>query len=331
VTRAVAVLGAGNWGTTLAQLAAANGHAVKLWTRDRAQCAEINERRTNVRGVPGLELHPRIDGVTALADALRGADLVLFVVPSQAFRDVARAAGEHLAPEQVVLHGTKGLELGTHKRMSTLLQEETCARQIGVLAGPNIAAEIARGKPAGTTVTSRFPYVVQIAREVLSSSRLRVFAGEDLIGVEIASALKNVVAIAAGIATGLDAGENAKAFLVTRGLSEIARIALPLGAQAATFRGLAGVGDLIVTCASALSRNHRLGVALAKGERLGDALAQIGMVAEGVHAAIAARELAASQNVETPLLERVYRVLYEGLAPERAVEELMALPTGPRT
>lgn len=330
MTRAVAVLGAGNWGTTLAQLVAANGHAVKLWTRDRAQCAEINARRTNARAVPGLELDPRIVAVPVLAEALRGAELVLFVVPSQAMRDVARAAGEHLVPEQIVLHGTKGLELGSHKRMSVVLQEETCARQIGVLAGPNIAAEIARGKPAGTTVTSRFPYVIAGARDVLASPRLRVFGGDDLIGVEIASALKNVVAIAAGIASGTDAGENAKAFLVTRGLSEIARIALRLGAQPATFRGLAGVGDLIVTCASVQSRNHRLGVALAKGARLDAALAEIGMVAEGVHAAIAARELAAAQNVETPLLERVYRVLYEGLPPERAVDELMALPTGPR-
>jgi glycerol-3-phosphate dehydrogenase (NAD(P)+) len=325
--RSVTVLGAGNWGTTLAHVMATNGHAVTLWTRDAGQCREINELRMNARALPELEIHPGVRAVTGLRDAIAGAEIVVFVVPSQAFREVARAAGDALAPDQIVLHGTKGLELGTHARMSTILQEETCARQIGVLAGPNIATEIARGLPAGTTITSRFPYVIDVARAVLASPRLLVFGGDDIVGVEIASALKNVVAIAAGMAAAMDVGENAKALLVTRGLSEIARIALGLGAQSSTFRGLAGVGDLIVTCASAHSRNHRIGVALARRMPLQDALDELGMVAEGVHAAVAARELAAAQHLETPLLERVYRVLYEGLAPEQAVAELMSLPS----
>ncbi len=325
MSRRVAVLGAGNWGTTLAHLAATNGHDVTLWSRDPSQCDEINLRHTNERATPGFAIAHGVRAVVDLREATRGAALILFVVPSQAFREVARAAGEHLVPEQLVVHATKGLELGTHRRMSVVLQEETCARQIGVLAGPNIAAEIQRGEPAGTTVTTTFPRVFDVAREALASRRLMVFPGDDVLGVELCSALKNVVAIAAGMAAGMGIGENAKAFLVTRGMSEIARIALSLGAHRATFHGLAGIGDLVVTCASTQSRNHRVGAAMARGERLGDVLARLGMVAEGVPGAIAARELATSQRVDAPLLERVHRVLYEGLPVQRALDELMSL------
>jgi glycerol-3-phosphate dehydrogenase (NAD(P)+) len=328
MTRRVAVLGAGNWGTTLAHLAATNGHAVTLWLRDARQCEEINARHTNERSAPGLTIAPAVRAVLDLREAVSGAELVLFVVPSQAFRAVAAAAGEWLVPEQLVVHGTKGLELGTHKRMSSILREETCARQTGVLAGPNIAAEIQRGEPAGSTVTTTYPRVFDVTREVLASRRLMLFPGADVLGVELCSALKNVVAIAAGMAAGMGMGENAKAFLVTRGMTEIARIALSLGAQRATFRSLAGIGDLIVTCASAQSRNHRVGAAIARGERLEDALAKLGMVAEGVPASIAARELATSGRIDAPLLERVHRVLYEGLPVERALDELMALAPG---
>ena len=325
MSRVVAVLGAGNWGTTLAHVAASNGHSVALWSRDAATCEEINAQRSNQRSAPGLTIAPGVRAILDLREAVQGAELVLFVVPSQAFREVARAAGEWLVPEQLVVHGTKGLELGTHKRMSRILQEETCARQIGVLAGPNIAAEIQRGEPAVTTVTTTYPRVFDVAREVLASPRLMMFPGTDVLGVELCSALKNVVAIAAGMAAGMGMGENAKAFLVTRGMSEIAHIALALGAHRATFHGLAGIGDLVVTCASPQSRNHRLGAAIARGELLQDALARIGMVAEGVPASIAARELAASQTIDAPLLERVHRVLHESLAVERALEELMSL------
>ena len=329
MTRSIAVLGAGNWGTTLAHLAAINGHSVALWSRSTAQCDEINDRRTNARATGELVVARGVRATTDLRQAIASAELVVFVVPSQAFREVARAAGDHLAPEQLVLHATKGLELRTHARMSTILEEETCVRQLGVLAGPNIAAEIGRGEPAGTTVTTSFPRVFSRAREVFASRRFVVFPGDDVLGVELCSALKNVVAIAAGMATGLGMGENAKALLVTRGMTEIARIALSHGADRATFHGLAGIGDLVVTCASAQSRNHRVGVAIAKGESLPHVLERLGMVAEGVHASVAARELAAARGIDAPLLGRVHRVLHEGLAVEQALDELMLLPTGP--
>ncbi len=326
--RPVAVLGAGNWGTTLANLAASNGRPVLLWTRDPRQREEINSARSNSRGVPGLVLARGVRAVTDLGEALARPVLVIVAIPSQAFREVCRAAGELLAPEHLVVHATKGLERSTHRRMTEVLLEETCVRQIGVLSGPNIAAEIAAGKPAGTVVTSHFPRVVRECRRALSSPRLMVFAGDDIAGVELAGAFKNVVAIAAGIAAEMQVGENAKALLLTRGLAEMARLGTALGARPLTFAGLAGVGDLAVTCASAQSRNNRVGRALARGEALPDILRQLGMVAEGVDAAASAHELALAHSVDVPLMDQVFRVLYEGRSPSASLDELMRLWAG---
>lgn len=324
----ITVLGAGNWGTTLADLVAQNGHDVRLWTRSPAQRDEINGLHTNERGVKELRIDERVVATTDLEEAVRGAELVIMVIPSQAVREVARSLGDVLAPEQVVLNAAKGLERESNARMTSIVLEETCAKQIGVLSGPNLAPEIAKRKPAGTVIASRFPHVIRLARRIVSSPRMMVFASEDVVGVELAAALKNVVAIAAGAATMMGIGENAKAFLVTRGLAEMTRLAVTMGASPLTFEGLAGVGDLMVTCASPISRNHRVGAALARGERLPDILEGLGMVAEGVYAAVAARDLARAYGVEAPLLERVYRVLYDGLGCEEALSELMTLPAG---
>jgi glycerol-3-phosphate dehydrogenase (NAD(P)+) len=325
--RSIAVIGAGSWGTTLAHLVASNGHPTWLWTRDTQRRDEINQRRTNT-GAPGLVIAPGVMATTNLAEAIAGATLLLVAIPSQAFREVCRALGEVLGPQHLVIHGTKGLELGTHRRMSEILREETCVRQIGVLCGPNIAGEIGQGKPAATVIASRFPRVIETGRRALSSAQLMVFDGQDVEGVELSGALKNVVAIAAGMADEMDAGQNAKAFLVTRGMSELMRLAFAMGAEPLTLAGLAGMGDLIVTCASPLSRNHRIGVAIARGEKLDDAVKHLGMVAEGVHAARSARALARAHGIEMPLFERVDRILHEGLAPRQALEELMRLPAG---
>jgi glycerol-3-phosphate dehydrogenase (NAD(P)+) len=324
----VCVVGAGNWGTTLAHLIAKGGRFVRLWTRDANQRDEINERRTNVRYTSGFVIAPGVRSTIDLEEALTGTELVLVVIPSQSFREVSRMMGDHLKPEQIVIHATKGLEVGTHRRMSEILQEETCVRQMGVLAGPNIAPEVAAGKPAGTVVASEFPRVVEIGRSVLSSTQMMVFAGTDVLGVELAAALKNVVAIAAGIADEMALGENAKAFLVARGMTELIRLASVMGAESMTLTGLAGVGDLVVTCASRLSRNHRVGAALARGETLEEAVSRLGMVAEGVYASLSARALARAHGIDMPLFERVDRVLHEGLAPRQALDELMLLPPG---
>jgi glycerol-3-phosphate dehydrogenase (NAD(P)+) len=301
---------------------------VRLWTRDPGQRDEINTRHTNLRSVPGLVIAPEVRAVTDMKEAIVGATLVLLVVPSQAFRAVTRAAADFLSPEQLVIHATKGLEQETHRRMSEVLFEETCARQIGVLSGPNIAAEIAAEKLAGTVIASHFPRVIRVVRQALSSTRMMVFSGGDVVGVELAGAFKNVVAIAAGMAAELGVGENAKAFLVTRGLAEMARLGTALGARPMTFAGLTGVGDLTVTCASTQSRNNRVGRALARGGALSDVLRELGMVAEGVYASVSAHELAAAHRIDLPLMERVYRVLHEGLSPAASVDELMRLPAG---
>jgi glycerol-3-phosphate dehydrogenase (NAD(P)+) len=308
---------------------ASNGHGVVLWTRDARRRDEINEAHTNARAVSDLILSPRIRAVTELKDALTGADLIVFVVPSQAFRSVCRAAGDFLLPDQLVVHATKGLEQGSHCRMTEILLEETCVRQIGVLAGPNIAREIAAGKPSGTVLASRFPRLVEVGRRALSSPRLMVFSGDDVIGVEVASAFKNIVAIAAGMAIEMHLGENAKALLMARGFTEMVRLGGALGARPATFTGLAGIGDLVVTCSSSDSRNNRVGRALARGEELPDILARLGMVAEGVPASVSAHELASTHGIETPVLDQVYRVLYEGASPQKSLEALMALTAGP--
>lgn len=324
----IAVIGAGNWGTTLADLIASNGHEVNLWTRSAEQSNEINREHANSHSVPGLSIDPRVRATTDLSFAVRGAEIVLVVVPSHAFREVASFLGDVLVPEQIVLHATKGLELGSNARMSSILLEETCAKQIGVLSGPNLAPEIACKKPAGTVITSHFPYVIERARSALSCPRLLVFAGDDVVGVELAGALKNVVAIAAGAAAAMEVGENAKALLVTRGLAEMTRLGVAMGASSRTFSGLAGIGDLMVTCASPISRNHRVGAALARGQQLPDILEGLGMVAEGVMASVVARSLCISHGVDAPLFERVYRVLHEGLPCAEGLQQLMMLPAG---
>jgi glycerol-3-phosphate dehydrogenase (NAD(P)+) len=324
----VAVLGAGNWGTTLAHAVARNGHDVRLWTRDPSKQDEINTRHTNQRSAPGLTLPPEVRAVTQLPQALDAADLIFAVVPSQAFRSVCRELGAVARPEQLFVHGIKGLEAESHKRMSQVLAEETCVRQLGVLAGPNIAGEIAQGKLAATVIATRFPRISALVHDALACTQLRVFGSEDVAGVELCGALKNVVAIAAGMADQLEVGENAKAFLITRGLAELMRLAHALGAEPATTAGLAGVGDLMVTCSSALSRNHRVGVALARGARLEDTVREIGMVAEGVQASSSARALGRAHGIEMPLFDTIHRVLHEGWSVADAVAYLTALPTG---
>jgi glycerol-3-phosphate dehydrogenase (NAD(P)+) len=319
----VSVLGAGNWGTTIAHLIGLNGFPVKLWARNPELAAEIDQQHTNSQYLGGLTLSDNIQATSDLAEAVRGIPLLFIVIPSQAFRSVCEQIGELVTPAQVAVHATKGLELLTYKRMTEIMLEETCLRQIGVLSGPNIAREMCEGKPAGTVLASRFPRVIDCARDHLKSRALRVYGNTDVVGVELAGTLKNIIAIAAGMATQMELGENCKSLLITRGLSEIARLGVALGSDPMTFSGLAGIGDLMVTCASPISRNHRVGAALARGLSLGEAVESLGMVAEGVKAARIAYELTNQLDMRSPLIHGVYRVVHEGLDPRRALAELM--------
>lgn len=325
----ISVLGAGNWGTTIAHQIAGNGFDVTLWCRDEKLCDEINNERTNSRYLKGFTLSDRIHAVPNIEDAVRGVPFIVMVIPSKAFREVSRTIAPMLAPNQSILHATKGIEFGTYQRMSEILHEETCIRQIGVLSGPNIATEIMEGKPSGTVVASPFPRLVREAERYLVSELFRVYVNDDVIGVELGGALKNIVAIAGGIAAELELGENAKSLLVTRGLGEILRIGLAFGARGETFSGLAGIGDLMVTCASPYSRNHRLGRALAQGKSLDQAVEALGMVAEGAYAAKVARAFIDQKGIYAPIVEGVYAIVHEGVDARVALRNLMAMDMRP--
>lgn len=322
---AVSVIGGGSWGTTIAHLIGLVGHDVLLWCRSAEKTDEINTKRTNSKYLGEVSLSPQIRATADLAEAVRDVQTVFVVVPSKAFRQTARAIGEICTPDQYLVHATKGLEPKSYKRMSEILLQETCVRQIGVLSGPNIAPELCAGKPAGTVIASRYPRLAKKVQELLASEILRVYANDDVLGVELGGTLKNIVAIGAGMATQMELGENAKALLITRGLSEISRLGVALGANPLTFAGLAGIGDLIVTCSSPFSRNHRVGRRLAQGDALEEIINSLGMVAEGVTATRVAWEIARELKLETPLLDGIFRVLYEGMHPQTALLELMRI------
>jgi glycerol-3-phosphate dehydrogenase (NAD(P)+) len=324
----VTVLGAGNWGTTLAHCVARNGHQVRLWSRSAETCDAINNRHEHPRSLPGIALAPSIHAVSSLAEALGAPDLILLAVPSQSLRGLCRELAPLLAPEHLLVHGIKGLESESHARMSQVLREETCLLQLGVLSGPNLAPEIAAGQPAGTVIATRFPRIVVQVRRALASAHLRVFESHDPCGVELCGAIKNVVAIASGMADELQLGANAKAFLLTRGLAELTRLLSAYDGDPGTALGLAGCGDLMATAQSPISRNHRVGAALARGLSLHQAVAEIGMVAEGVLAARSVCALADARGLELPLIATVARVLQGELTVVHALAALLELPTG---
>jgi glycerol-3-phosphate dehydrogenase (NAD(P)+) len=323
--RTTAVVGSTSWGTVLAVMLARNGLAVRLCAYDEADAAALRRDGENARLQPGLRFPPSLTVTHEREVALEGADLLVVAVPSSTLRDNLRALRPHLDSDTLVLSAVKGLERDTGKRMSQVFQEElTDLRQpLCVLSGPNLSREIARGLPAATIVACEDLTTAEKVRDAFMSPEFRVYTNEDVAGVELAGALKNIIAIGAGMCDGFAYGDNAKAGFITRGLAEIARLGVAAGAQPLTFLGLAGVGDLMATCYSPLSRNHHVGIELAKGRTLDDVLSSLGQVAEGVTTAAAARELAQRYAVEMPITEKMYQVLFEGLDPRRAVAKLM--------
>lgn len=321
----IAVLGNGAWGTSLAiHLARRGGHEVVLWGHDPADVASMVRDRANERFLPGF---PFPDGIVPTADAgtaLDGAGLVLVVVPSEFFRATVRGMVGHVAPGTVAVSATKGLEQGSLLRMTTVLAEEWNAARVAALSGPTFAAEVARGEPTTAVVASEDSGAARLAQEAISDPRFRLYASSDPVGVEVAGALKNVVAIASGIVAGLGLGHNTTAALITRGLAELARLGVALGGRPETFAGLAGMGDLVLTCTGALSRNRHVGHELGQGKALPEILSSMGHVAEGVRTAPVALELARRVGVELPIAQQVGRILGGEIAAGEAIRELMS-------
>ncbi len=331
MTNRVVVVGTTTWGTTLGLVMAGEGTPVTLLTRNAAETESLQLARENSRFLPGIKFPDTLGVADDPSQALADAAMVVIAVPSDRLRENARRIAAHLAPGTVVVNATKGLELPTALRMSQVLAEELPASvrsRICSLSGPNLAKEIAQGKLATTVVASDYQDAAEQAQSALLSSRFRVYTSDDLVGVELGGALKNIVALGAGICDGLDFGDNAKAAFVTRGLAEIARLGVAAGAQPLTFAGLAGLGDVIATCASRLSRNRYVGEQLALGSSWPQIRASMDNVAEGVNAAEAALKLARQFDVEMPITETTFRILHEGLSPREAATELMQRPVG---
>lgn len=328
----VAVIGAGSWGTALAiQLARADG-ATALWGRDREQMQQLSGARLNARYLPDAPFPPTLVVEPDLERAVRGYRNLLICVPSHAFRQMLTAVAPHLREDSRLAWATKGFELQTGKLPHEVARELLGERlPLAVLSGPTFAREVAAGLPTAMTVAaSDEPFAEDLAARI-SGQNFRAYTSRDMIGVEVGGAVKNVLAIAAGVSDGLGFGANARIALITRGLVEMTRLGLALGAAAETFMGLSGIGDLVLTCTDDQSRNRRLGLALARGATVADAAREIGFVVEGVYAARAVWQVAQRQRVEMPICELVYRLLHEGLPPQEAVMALMSRSLKPET
>lgn len=320
----IGVIGAGAWGTTLAVLLADAERPVTLWTHSADAAERLSHGRTNERYLPGITFPPNLRVVTDDAQLSEPYRFYVMAVPSAHVRETAHALRPRLHPGVPVLSVVKGIEEGTHLRMTQVIGEELPDRPLAALSGPNLAREIAAGKPAGSVVASEDAELMAELASVLSSERFRVYTNGDLIGVELAGALKNVVALAAGMVDGLGFGDSAKAGIITRGLAEVTRLGVAAGAHPLTFAGLAGVGDLIATCMSPLSRNRRAGELIASGVPWPEAGERLTGVAEGVSTVTGALELAAAHGVELPIAEQVRAVILDRRPPMEAVAELMS-------
>jgi glycerol-3-phosphate dehydrogenase (NAD(P)+) len=320
----VAVVGAGSWGTTLADLLARNGHAVRLWAREPEVVSSINERRKNELFLPGATLADTLEARDTVAEAVRGAEMVVSAPPSYAVRDLAGEIAVGLNRSRVpVVSVSKGLEPRTHHLLSDVLAEVLPGCPIVALSGPTFATEVYAHHPSALVAASRDRDAAGDAQSAFSNAYFRVYTSDDIVGVQLGGALKNVIAVAAGILVGMELGHNPQAALITRGLAEIARLGARMGADPMTFAGLAGLGDLVLTATGELSRNRSLGIELGQGKSLENILAERRTVAEGVNTVRAAVELAEREGVELPIAREIQRILFEGKPPRQAVTALM--------
>ncbi|HEU4964692.1 MAG TPA: NAD(P)H-dependent glycerol-3-phosphate dehydrogenase [Bacilli bacterium] len=326
MTQQVAVIGAGSYGTALANILAHKGYQVDLYARRADQVQELNEQHTNSRYLPEVILHPGIRASADLPAVLKGKQRVIVVTPSSAFRTVVREMKPDLEADVYVAHATKGFDVDTRERMSEVMAEEwphLDSSRFAVISGPSHAEELINRKPTTVVVASRRQATAEAFQDLLMTPYFRVYTNPDVIGTELGGALKNIIALGVGMCDGLAFGDNAKAALMTRGLTEIVRLGVQMGAAQLTFAGLSGIGDLIATCTSQHSRNWRAGYALGQGQSLDEVLAGIGMVVEGVRTTKAAHAIAKELGVEMPITQQIYEVLFDGKSSKAAVEDLM--------
>jgi glycerol-3-phosphate dehydrogenase (NAD(P)+) len=322
-SKRIAVLGGGSFGTVIANIAAENGYPVHLWMRNEEAADTIRQTGVNEKYLPGLKLHENLQVFTELKEAVEEAELIFFAVPSKSFRSVVERVALFISKDHMLVSTTKGIEPGTLNLMSDILRSELPNNTLGVMGGPNLAKEIAKHEITATVIATQSSKLRQIVQETLGCVYFRVYASADIYGVELGGALKNIYAIMAGISAAKQLGENTMAMLLTRSLAEMGRFAETQGANPMTFLGLAGVGDLIATCSSPLSRNYRVGHAFGSGKTLDAAVASLGEVAEGVNTLTQVKRYADEQDIYMPLVQGLHKVLFEGAQVEHVVSSLM--------
>jgi len=320
----IAVLGGGSFGTVIANIAAENGCQVRLWMRNEDTVKTIQSTRSNEKYLPGLMLHENLHATTNLSEAILNAEIVFFAIPSKSFRKVVETVNDLIEPTQMVVSTTKGIEPNSLNMMSDVLRSELPQCAYGVLGGPNLAKEIAKHELTATVIASESSDLRQSVQKALGCAYFRVYASADVSGVELGGALKNIYAIMAGIVAAKGLGENTTSMLLTRSLAEMGRFAQFQGANPMTFLGLAGVGDLIATCSSSLSRNYRVGFAFGSGKNLEQAVDELGEVAEGVNTLVQIKRYADEQEIYMPLVQGLYKVIYEGVPLAMVISQLMA-------
>lgn len=323
MSKKIAVIGAGSWGTALAVSLSGNGHIIKIWDVNAEHLKELEEKRENVKYLPEVKLPEQVQIAYTIEEALKGADVVLFSAPAQHFRSALENAIPFLQPEMVIVNVAKGIEQKTLKRLSEIANEKLPNSRYVVLSGPSHAEEVGRGMPTTLVAASEEIELAEYIQDVFMTDSLRVYTNSDVTGVELGGALKNIIALGAGISDGMGYGDNAKAALMTRGITEIARLGVKLGANLGTFSGLTGIGDLIVTCTSMHSRNRRCGIMIGEGMEPAEAIKKVGMVVEGIYTTEAAYQLAQKEGVEMPITEQIYHVINGGSDAREAVKSLM--------
>ena len=319
----ISVIGGGSFGTVIANITALNGHEVHFWMRSEELVQEVNESHENSHYLPGYKLSENVIATHDMESAVADSDLVFVAVPSGSFRSVVQQLQKCISPNTILVSTTKGIEAGSFKLMSQILSEECASAAVGVLSGPNLAKEIAAGHLTGTVIASPHEHVRDTVKDILKSEHFRVYTNDDMFGVELGGSLKNIYAIIAGMAEAIGMGHNTNSMLVTRSLTEMARFGSELKADPMTFLGLSGVGDLVVTCSTPLSRNFRIGQALGHGKSIAEAVEEVGQVAEGVNTVKLVKEKADEMNVYMPLATGLYKIIYEGQSIKSIISSLM--------